>query len=192
MNRLSLWSLDVAHQRCLEGWTQWTFWGPRDAFGELTVRRLVRRFVASLLHLASPTDGPLILSAGGDPTLQLFSVLTGATLSRFPVESLLLPHVVVAPLAPFAVTKSFKLKAKKEKEAAKAAAKLAAGEAAAAETAESTPPVADSADAAEDGEEDGPRSRKGPHAWKDGVTTGLAIVKLVEVPNRGVLVLAAG
>ncbi|KAL8280131.1 hypothetical protein RQP46_007461 [Phenoliferia psychrophenolica] len=156
-----------------------------------------KKFIASLLHLSSPTHGPLILSAGGDSTLQLFSLLTGATLSRFPVEAALLPHVVVAPVAPFAVTKGQKIRTKRAKETKKGTQEVK--EAAAVEVAPEKVEESGQEDAAaqedeevEGGDAGGPRSRKGPHAWKDGVTTGLAVIKLVEVPNRGVVVLAAG
>ena len=59
------------------------------------------RFVSALLHIpSSPSHPELLLSAGGDATLQTFDFNSGALLSQVSVEAELYPFIIVASIRP--------------------------------------------------------------------------------------------
>ena len=149
-------------------------------------------FVSALSYLsptaASPT--PLILSAGGDTTLQTFDLSTGALFSRFPIEELLLPYVVVAPYRPPPIMGK-KRPAKKAKKVKEDEEKMEVFEAV--EEGEEEDELVEEVLVEEaQGEEEG---GEGKGHWKGKIAKGLAVIKIVQVGEResgGVVVLATG
>lgn len=79
-----------------------------------------KRFVTSLLHLAPSAALPhhTILSAGGSTTLQVSNLETGDLVATVNLEGMF-EHIVVAPIAPPAITTGKKLGARARKEARK-------------------------------------------------------------------------
>ncbi|GAA5926701.1 Trm82p [Sporobolomyces koalae] len=154
-----------------------------------------KQFVSSLLYLppvasssaasSSTVSAPLLLSAGGDPTIQAYSLTLPSTtpapastsntaspvgdlVGQFNIEDLLLEHVVVAPVLPDPMPAG----RKKDKKGKK---KLEGGE-----------------DAGAEGED---AASVEPQEKKE-LKTGLAVIKMVEVgatrEEGGIVVLAAG
>lgn len=148
-------------------------------------------FVSSLLYLPPLSDSspPMLLSAGGDPTIQVHSLTLPSTpptsstptaspvgdlITQFPIESLLLEHVVVAPVLPDPVPAGRK-KDKKGK-----------GKSTNPSTAEGTPEVEVQEEVIQEEVEEEKKELK----------LGLAVIKMVEVgasrEQGGIVVLAAG
>lgn len=141
----------------------------------------MRRFISALTYLpptsASPT--PIVLSAGGDPSIQVFDLVAGSLLNSFPIEEALEPYVTVGPELPTPVPAGRKKNKADKKKSEKGKGKEGEGE----------------GEAAEVEVEEKEVEERDPLAWKDGFTTGLAVVKIVVVGSRedgGVLVLASG
>lgn len=154
-------------------------------------------FVSALSYLPPTTasPAPLILSAGGDPTFQTFDLSTGALLSRFPIEELLLPHVVVVPYRPPPVMGK-KRPGKKAKRAKEEAALLEAkGEDGDAVEEEQVEEVQGEEGQMEEVQMEEVQGEEGKTHWRERVAKGLAVVKIVQVGDResgGVVVLATG
>lgn len=163
-------------------------------WGKLTFPLLVasNRFISALTYIPVTTTSPtpLLLSAGGDPSIQIFDLSSGAHLSSFPIEEALEPYVSVGPELPTPVPAGRKKnKAEKKKEKGKGKEAAVAGET---EEGDSTPAPTE-AEAEVEAEVE--VEERDPLAWKDGFTTGLAVIKMVVVGSReegGVLVLASG
>jgi hypothetical protein len=165
-----------------------------------------RRFISALTYLPptplSPT--PLILSAGGDFTIQVFDLPTGALLNQFPIEELLVPLITVGPEMPPPVPagkkKSNRGKGKgkgkeevveggDEDQVVEGEGEMVEGEGEMVEGEGEAEMVVGTTDEATG---DGSSKIRG---WKDGITTGLAVIKMVAIGSReegGVLVLASG
>ncbi|GAA5935205.1 hypothetical protein JCM1841_006444 [Sporobolomyces salmonicolor] len=142
-----------------------------------------KHFVSSLLYLPPATSSPeapsYLLSAGGDPTLQLFSLSlppssagnVGSLISQFNVEDLLTPYLAVGPETPQPVGPG------RRKRGGKGKGKKEEG--------------------AEDEEGEGEKEEEA-EAYKGGeeMKKGLAVIKMVEVGTTreqgGVVVLASG
>ncbi|ORY51213.1 hypothetical protein BCR35DRAFT_356084 [Leucosporidium creatinivorum] len=145
-----------------------------------------KKFISALTYIPSTASSPtpLLLSAGGDPSIQIFDLSSGAHLSSFPIEEALEPYVTVGPELPTPVPAGRKKnKAEKKKEKGK-------GKEAAEEGGDSTPAATEG-----EAEVEAEVEERDPLGWKDGFTTGLAIIKMVVVGSReegGVLVLASG
>ncbi|GAA5832610.1 hypothetical protein JCM11251_001386 [Rhodosporidiobolus azoricus] len=147
-----------------------------------------KQFVSSLLYLppSSPTSPPYLLSAGADPTVQVFALPSASLVSQFPIEDLLMPYIAVSPQTPMPIPAGRRKDKKggnaKGKGKGKAAVAGADGEAA--ESKEGT-------EEPEEEEEEEVDTRGGRDLQK-----GLAVIKMVEVgttrENGGVIVLAAG
>lgn len=158
----------------------------------MTFVSILFSFVSSLLYLPPLSDSspPMLLSAGGDPTIQVYSLTLPSTaptsstptsspvgdlVTQFPIESLLLEHIVVAPVLPDPVPAGRK-KDKKGK-----------GKSSGPSTAEGTPEV-EVVEKEEGGEE--------VEEEKKELKLGLAVIKMVEVgatrEEGGIVVLAAG
>ncbi|GAA5895873.1 Trm82p [Sporobolomyces salmoneus] len=134
-----------------------------------------KHFVSSLLCLPPSTtdDRSLLLSAGGDPTIQVFKLNlptnVGELVGQYEISSLLLPHVKVAPVLPDPVPAGRK-KDKKGKN------KSTAGEG--------------------EAEAEGEGEVEVEEEEKKELKTGLAVIKMLQVGTAreqgGVIVLAAG
>lgn len=134
----------------------------------------------------STSRTPLVLSAGGDATVQCFNLSTGKLESSFPIEDALSPYIVVGPELPTPVPAgkkknkaAWKLLKGKGKGKGKEESESADGEAA-----EGTSEL-------EETENDGTNAS----VTGAGLGTGLAVVKLIPVGSReegGLLVLASG
>ncbi|GAA5890135.1 hypothetical protein JCM6882_009238 [Rhodosporidiobolus microsporus] len=169
-----------------------------------------KQFVSSLLYLPAPAASspssspspPYLLSAGADPTLQVFALPSASLVAQFPIEELLFPYVAVSPQTPMPVPAGRRkdkkgVNEKKKKQAkgkgkAEAEAEVEAEEGKeATPAAEEEPAEAVAVEEVEEEEEEVEETRGG----KD-LTKGLAVIKMVEVgttrENGGVVVLAAG
>ncbi|GAA5893511.1 hypothetical protein JCM5296_007476 [Sporobolomyces johnsonii] len=142
-----------------------------------------KHFVSSLLYLPPATSSPdapsYLLSAGGDPTLQLFSLSlppssagnVGSLISQFNVEDLLTPYLAVGPETPQPVAPG------KRKRGGKGKGKKEEGA---------------------EGEDGEGEKEEEEEAYKGGeqLKKGLAVIKMVEVGTTreqgGVVVLASG
>lgn len=59
------------------------------------------RFVTALLYIAPTSNTPaLLLSAGGDHTIQTFNLSTSSLHSSFPIASHIFPYLLVTPIRP--------------------------------------------------------------------------------------------
>lgn len=165
---------------------------------------LLNRFVGSLLYLppTSTFSTPILFSAGGDPSIQTFDLSAGTLLSSYPIEELLLPHVMVAPSAPE------KVLGRKDRKELEAKGKGKGKEKAKGKVVESEMEVdsevleGEEEEEEVEGEGEGEESvrevlTEGPHAWKDGVTTAMAVYKLALIgdrdsPSAGLIVATSG
>ena len=143
------------------------------------------RFISALTYLPSTASSPtpLLLSAGGDPTIQVFNLPAGKLQSSFPVEEALEPFVSVGPELPTPVPAGRKKNKAERKKLEKGKAKAEDEE------------VAIEADETPVEGENGKMAERDPLGWKDGFTTGLAVVKMIVVGTRedgGIIVLASG
>lgn len=178
------------------------------------------KFVSALAFVpATATTPAAVVSGGGDAALLSFNLLTGERLATIPIEDTLLPKVIVAPLPPAPVKPGKKKPATRAKGKAAAAAEGTTESGAATPALEKSEAEGEAAGGdvyevveedvePEDGEElDGDegeireegvageeafvRREYGMHAWKDGVTTGLAVQTILPVEG-GVIVLTSG
>lgn len=118
---------------------------------------------------------PLVLSAGGDSTVQCFNLASGSLVSSFPIESALSPYITVSAEPPTPVPAG----RKKNKAANKGKGKGKAEE-------EAEPEPEANEDAAEGATADGEGAK---------IEKGLAVVKMLHVGSReegGAIVQASG
>lgn len=156
------------------------------------------RFLTSLLYIETDEHStiPLIVTAGGDTTIQTFNLITGQLISSTDIESLF-PFVIVAPIPPPAISIGRKVNARARKAA------LGKGKGKATEADDTSMTEATETEGVdEEGESavvKGPYTQKPPGAglsiWMDGKTMGLAILKMVQMGSRaegGLVISAAG
>ncbi|BGP17432.1 hypothetical protein JCM10213_003285 [Rhodosporidiobolus nylandii] len=132
-------------------------------------------FVSSLLYLPpTSTSPPFLLSAGADPSIQVFSLPDAQLVKQFEIEDLLAPHLAVAPemAAPVPAGR------RKDKRGEKGKGKAAEGE-------------------GEEKDEEMKEEKVGEQEeTPKELPKGLAVVKMFEVgttrEDGGVVVLAAG
>lgn len=160
-------------------------------------------FVSALTYLAptSTSTTPIVLSAGGDSTIQVFDLLTGTLLNKFEISSHLEKYCVVGAERPTAVP-SGRRKDKagtKKKGKGKAAAAVAEVEEVVEEveavTEEEKVEAIEEAEAIEEEQAIEEAQKTDKYLWRDGVSTGVAVVKLMVVGSRedgGVFVVSSG
>ncbi|GAA6017727.1 hypothetical protein JCM8202_000396 [Rhodotorula sphaerocarpa] len=147
-----------------------------------------KSLVSALLYLPVPATaadaissapGPLLLAAGGDPTIQVYSLPSADLVTRFAVDTLLLPYVTVSAQRPIPIPAGRRKDKRGER---KVQGKDSEG---------TDPAESEVLEIAEAPNAEGPQERQYSNLPK-----GLAITKLVEVgttrENGGVLVLASG
>ncbi|GAA6010797.1 hypothetical protein JCM10207_005847 [Rhodosporidiobolus poonsookiae] len=147
-------------------------------------------FVSSLLYLPpTASSPPFLLSAGADPTLQVFALPTAELVAQFDVDELLRPYIAVGPESPAPVPAGRRKdkKGKGRKGKGKGKQGEGEGEGEGEEKGEEEEMQVEEVEVEEEEQE----SSGGKE-----LTKGLAVVKMVEVgstrENGGVVVLAAG
>ncbi|KAI5477966.1 tRNA (guanine-N7-)-methyltransferase subunit Trm82 [Pseudohyphozyma bogoriensis] len=153
-----------------------------------------KKFVASFA-LIEDGERKVLVSAGGDKELWLHDLEKGELVGQVEVEDDVLKTVVVAPSAPDAVVKTKgkgKGQDKGKKKEEEGATVEGEGEAVAEGEGEEKIEVDEKNEEEKEEEKKQRVFTLGPHAFKDGVTTGLAVIKTLVIPGQGVVVLAAG
>ncbi|GAA6010125.1 Trm82p [Rhodotorula paludigena] len=153
-----------------------------------------KHLVSSLLYLAgTPSTPPYLLSAGADPTLQLFALPSASLAAQFPLQDLLEPYLAVAPEMPTPVPAG----KKKDKRGTRTTARKRKGGAAATAAAPDSE-GADSTPAPEGDDAGEPAEQEDLSTYERRLLPkGLAVIKLVQVgattdAQGGIMVLAAG
>lgn len=146
------------------------------------------RLVSSLLYLPStgpsarPATSPLLLAAGGDPTIQIFSLPTAELIGQFPIAELMLPHIAVSAQRPVPIPAGRRKDKRGER-------KAGAKDADSAAVSEAGP------DGEVEMEAEAEAAPSGARQMSD-LPKGLVATKLVEVgttrENGGVVVLVSG